>query len=133
MRPQIRAALLLASLALVACAPIAAGRTPDAPLPDSSLSTLSADDLTGAEYTDLYQAIQTLRGGWLAKRGPTSITSERDIVVYLDNNQLGGPSALKTISTYIVSSARRLSAVEAQAIFGLNHPYGAIVVSSRTP
>ncbi|MEP6690063.1 MAG: hypothetical protein ABJD07_02840 [Gemmatimonadaceae bacterium] len=79
----------------------------------------------------MYQAIQTLRGTWLSKRGPASINSEGDIIVYLDNNRLGGPRTLRQIDVHAVASARHLSAVEAQALFGLNHPYGAIIVNTR--
>jgi hypothetical protein len=96
-----------------------------------SRQELTASELAGTPYPSLLEAIESLRGEWLHKRGPTSFNAERDIVVYLDGNRIGGPGALRTIQTATVVTARFLPATEAQQRFGLNHPYGAILVETK--
>jgi hypothetical protein len=98
----------------------------------SARHVLYASELSGTPYPSLLEAIQALRGEWLHKRGPTSLNVERDVVIYLDGNRLGGPSKLREISTMLVISVRYLAAPEAQSYFGLSHPYGAIVVTTKT-
>lgn len=92
---------------------------------------LTASELAGTPYPSLLEAITSLRGEWLHKRGPTSFNAERDIVVYLDGNRIGGPDALRAIQTSTVVTVRFLPSTEAQQRFGLNHPYGAILVETK--
>lgn len=92
---------------------------------------LTASELEGTPYPSLFEAIESLRGEWLHKRGPTSFNAERDIVVYLDGNRIGGPGALRSIQSSTVVTARFLPATDAQQRFGLNHPYGAILVETK--
>lgn len=125
---------LVAPLLLGACAPLHAYSPPALSPPTSPASaaaSLGAADLEGRTDPSLYEAILELRGSWLHPHGPVSITRGRDIIVYLDGDRLGGPDALRTIPVFSVISARRLSPPEAQALFGLNHPQGAITVSTR--
>lgn len=93
--------------------------------------TLSAADLEGTPFPSLLEAVQTLRGEWLRNRGPNSLNFDVDVVVYLDGNRLGGRGALRTIPTLGVTLVRFLSPPEAQSHFGLSHPNGAILVSTK--
>ena len=134
MRPVSRlrvCAGVLASMAVVGCAPIT---PPPESEPASALmesSSISVKDLGDSGYPSLYEAIAELRGAWLRKHGPVSLLNERDIVVYLDGNRLGGLEALRTIPVFTVVSVRRMSPPEAHSFYGLDHPQGAIVVRSR--
>jgi hypothetical protein len=89
------------------------------------------DELRSASWSNLFDAISSLRSEWLRTRGQVSVYGETDVVVYLDGSRLGGPGALRTISTISVQWARFLTPSEAQSQFGINHPQGAIVVSTR--
>ncbi len=116
-------------LALAACA--AHGTSGGDDSPRSSRQTLTADELQGAPWSSLYDAVSALRGIWLRKRGPISLNGDADIVVYLDGNRLGGPASLRTVPASSVQVARFLTPPEAQSQFGMNHSHGAIVVVTR--
>ena len=129
----------LALLALALAAPMMNGCAqlkpdPETPMPAGSnaLASLSGDELEGAPYASLYEAIQSLRGVWLRRHGVGAVNDEGKIMVYLDGNRLGGVETLRSIATMSVASVRRLTSPEAQAEFGMNHPQGAIVVVSRS-
>jgi hypothetical protein len=123
--------LAVAGLVLfAACASQGSG----APMQDvgSSRYSLTAEELSGTPYPSLLEAIQALRGEWLRKRGPMSFNNEGNVVVYLDGNRLGQPGTLRSISTAIVIHVRYLNPPEAQGRFGMNHPYGAILVITKS-
>ena len=65
------------------------------------------------------------------KRGPVSLSAPGELLIYLDRNRLGGRETLRNISCEMVETARFLSGPEAQSQFGLDHPFGAIVLTSR--
>ncbi len=92
---------------------------------------ITAAELEGAQWPSMFEAISAMRGAWLTKRGPVSFSGGGDIVVYLDRNRLGGPDSLRSIPCDMIASARLLSAPDAQSHFGMDHPYGAIVMVSR--
>lgn len=116
-------------VALSACASAPSPEGSRARVMDRNL--LTAAELENAQWSNMYDAIAAMRGAWLNKRGPVSLSAGGELVVYLDRNRLGGPETLRTISCEVVASARFLSASEAQSQFGLDHPLGAIVIVSR--
>jgi hypothetical protein len=120
---------MLVVLSVVACK--SAGTTPPVSAQGSSRQTLSLAELQGAAYPSLLEAVQALRGEWLHRRGPASFNFDRDVVIYLDGNRLGGPGALRTIPTTTVVEVRYMNPPEAQSYFGLNHPHGAILVLTK--
>lgn len=54
------------------------------------------------------------------------------VQVYLDDHRLGGVELLRNIPAAIVQSIRHVSAIDAQARYGIGHSHGVIVVSTRS-
>ena len=122
-----RLAILLTLALAAACASGSAGggrprRDPSAILPD---------ELSRSQNTDLLSTVQALRPLWLHKRGPASINSEGEILVYVDNMRFGIAPSLRSINVSVVESLQFLTASEAQARFGIGHPHGAILVFTK--
>ena len=115
-------------LLLSACA----ARTPAAtrPLPDRNVIT--QQEILEHRFETVYDAIQALRPIWLQTRGTNSLTQNpTQVQVYLDNNHLGGISALNTISLGSVVYIRHYDGIAATARWGLDHGEGAIYVSTH--
>ena len=122
--------MVVVSIAVLAACRSANGGAPINP-ETSVRHTLSAADLEGTPFASMLEAVQTLRGEWLRQRGPNSFNFDVDVIVYLDGNRLGGRGALRTIPTAGVTTVRFMSPPEAQSYFGLSHPNGAILVSTK--
>jgi hypothetical protein len=127
MRTGPRLAPLVTLVLAAACASGTAGKS----RPTRDQSVITADELREHQSSDLLSAIQSLRPLWLHKRGPMSLTSEGDIQVYLDNMRFGTSLSLRQIDVSVVASLEYLSAAQAQARFGIGHPYGAILVFTK--
>ena len=127
MRIGPRLAIVLMLVAAAACA----SSTARASRPSRNQSVILPDELRQNEGTDLFTTLQSLRPLWLRKRGPMSINSEGDILVYVDNMRYGIAPSLRSISVSVVESVQYLTASEAQARFGMGHPHGAILVFTR--
>ncbi len=95
----------------------------------STRASLTAEEMNETRYPSLLEAIQALRGEWLRRRGSSS---EGYVVIYLDGTRLGPPGTLRDISTATVVYVTYLTPPEAQNRFGLNHPYGAIHVVTKS-
>jgi hypothetical protein len=94
-------------------------------------NVISEQELQAAGSTDAYNVVQALRPLWLQKRGPSTITLQESVKVYLDGALLGGPEYLRQIDVLSVSTIRYMDALEATQRWGLDHGQGAIVVVSR--
>ena len=95
-------------------------------------SRLSAADIQAADPNlTLYELVSRLRPQWLTRRPGTALQGQMDVVVYRDDIRAGGPEALREIRLDIVSQVRYLTGPEATGRYGLNHPHGAIVVTTR--
>jgi hypothetical protein len=97
----------------------------------SDRNVISEQELQAAAATDAYNVVQALRPLWLQKRGPSTITLQESVKVYLDGSLLGGPEYLRQIDVLTVSAIRYMDALEATQRWGLDHGQGAIVVVSR--
>ena len=95
----------------------------------SSGSVITTEEIREASQLNAYDLVRARRPYWLQKRGQNSFLLEGDIIVYLNDVRLGGPAELRQISTDEISAIRRLSAAEATRRWGMDHTYGAIVVS----
>ena len=122
-----RVAILLALALAAACASGTAGTG----RPRRDQATILPDELGRNPGTDLLGTIQSLRPLWLHKRGPISINSEGDILVYVDNMRFGTVPSLRAIDVSTVEWLQFLSAAQAQARFGVGHPHGAILVFTK--
>lgn len=92
---------------------------------------ISAEELKQGGSTNLYDAVRKLRPEWLERRRSLSLRQDIELAVYHDNMRVGGPDALRSIEIGAVANVRFLSASEAQGRFGVGHPNGAIVVTTR--
>jgi hypothetical protein len=89
---------------------------------------ITAEELQQSPARNAYELVQFLRPRWLQKQGAFSLRDSGDIVVYLDRTRFGGPESLHQIEIGAVSLLRFYNALDAQALFGLSHNYGAIQV-----
>lgn len=119
--------LLCAMLTLAACG--STGARSAAVRGDRNLVT--SDELRQGVASNLYEFLESARPMWLRKRGQSSILNDGDIVVYLDDNRMGGPETLRSLTTMSMESLRFLDAAAAQQRFGVGHSHGAILVYSR--
>lgn len=124
------AVLLLTS---TACAPLPPSGTGPAASVGSSRNFITEAEIRGAASATALDAVRALRPAWLVKRGPQSVSYESDIIVYIGRAKMGGVQALSEIAAGTVMSLEFLDPAGANFRFGAGHPYGAIVVSTRSP
>ena len=101
----------------------AGGRNPD---------LLVGTELHSQSGITLYDQIRRARPRWLSTRGINSPNQANDgIVVYHNGVRLGGVANLRDFIVDAVESVQFLSGPEAASRFGLDHQYGAILVTTR--
>jgi hypothetical protein len=121
--------LLLLLLLAAACG--SAPRLETGPMPRGRDSNrLSRDEVVATNTSTALDAIRMLRPSWLRKRGAMSVTQHADIMIYLDNVQVGGLGMLQSIPVNSITSLRFLDAATATQRWGTGHPHGAILVST---
>jgi hypothetical protein len=135
--------MVLLPVALGACASggggAGAGSDPD---------LLTREDLAPYLAQDVYQTIRRLRSNWLNARGamgtptlttdPTTSMSRADdagevqIQVYIDGaRSMTGLESLKDMSVEMVLEIRHMNGRDATTLYGTDHGYGAILVTTR--
>jgi len=94
---------------------------------------ITEEELAKSTARNGLQAVQMLRPDWLRGRGATSIreTSPAQVVVYVNEQRLGGPEQLEGISVSAIKSLRHMSASEATNRWGTGHTGGVISVTTR--
>ena len=97
-------------------------------VPRADHNILTADQLNAQIYQNAYDAIEALRTNWLRPRGPDSFRSPSVVIVYLDNEKLGGVEMLRGVQLLNVLSIRHYDAATANARWGIGHASGAIQV-----
>lgn len=98
----------------------------------SSQNLITAADIEQQHFANAHEVISALRPHWIQSRSPSFGASGRlGVMVYLDNNRLGGPEFLRQVAAGQIESARYLSATEATARYGTNHADGAILIMSK--
>jgi hypothetical protein len=112
----------------LACAGAKAGAATSAPA--ASAAVIQRNELMAREFTNLYDAIQALRGNWLRGRGSDSFQNPSSIQVYLDNQRLGGIEQLRTLSPRTVAQVRRFDGIEATSRWGMDHGSGVIFITT---
>jgi hypothetical protein len=125
-----RAARLVLAAALVAplgCAGVKAGGST---APSTSATVIQRDELLARDFTNLFDAIQALRGNWLRDRGSDSFSKPTAIQVYLDNQRMGGIEQLRNINPRTVAQVRRFDGIEATSRWGMDHGAGVIAVTT---
>lgn len=129
---SVRGALVLAIASLLACAPATSSTNTGV---GGSGSTLTADEIAGANTSDLYEVITRLRPNFLRTREPNSVDTSRNEsmspTVYLDGQPLGDVSALHNIVAGLVSEVRYYTASQGAIKFGTGNRNGVIEVKMK--
>lgn len=102
-------------------------------------NVISSEEITASSATNAYEVIQKLRPNFLRTRGAVhgapvggaNNIETVDLVVYLNENRLGGSDQLRQISTTEIREIRYYSASEATTKWGTGHSAGAIQIVSR--
>ena len=128
-----RRVLATATIALAACA---SGGGPSVAQQNPNVISLAEIDASAA--SNAYEVIQHLRPNFLRTRGavhgtPGAATAMEmvDLVVYLNENRLGGSDQLRQISATDIREIRYFNSSEATTKWGTGHSAGAIQVVSR--
>jgi ABC-type phosphate transport system substrate-binding protein len=126
MRRTISAAFVLAAAVVVAaCAAQSAGSS------RSNANLITQAEIAAAGSSNAYQLVERLRPIWLRKRGPTSVSQEGDVAVYVDGTRVGTREALRNLWTDDIESIQFLDAGRATLRFGAGNEDGAILVTRR--
>lgn len=77
-------------------------------------------ELEGTKQANLYDAIRQARPFWLT-RDNRNRAGDNGVAVYLDEQLVGGLSALQRLPIHATACARYMSPTEAQVRFGANN------------
>jgi len=128
-----RRVLAAVMIALVACA---SGGGPSAKTQNPSV--ISQDEIEESSASNAFEVIQRLRPSFLRTRGAVHGTPGAanamemvDLVVYLNENRLGGTDQLRQIATTDIREIRYFNSSEATTKWGTGHSAGAIQIVSR--
>ena len=101
-------------------------------------TVISTEEIVASSASNAYEVIQRLRPNFLRTRGAvhgtpgaTNAMEMVDLVVYLNENRLGGSDQLRQISTGDIREIRYFNSSEATTKWGTGHSAGAIQVVSR--
>ena len=117
--------LLVGLLALAhgACA----GRNANVP-ERSDRSIIYSAQIKEHGFINAYDAVESLRSTWLRTRGTDSFNKPTEVLVYVDDNRLGGVLTLKQVTTSQIIMIRFVDGLTASARWGLDHGQGVIQV-----
>lgn len=96
-----------------------------------SSDRITAEELATIDVQNALQAIQRLRPNFLQNRGGASASitqGPQDVVVYVDQTRMGGPSTLAQIPITDVKEIQHLSGTDATQRYGTGHGSGVIIV-----
>lgn len=126
-----RTTLLLLSLALALASACSQPRRTDGAA-RSSADVITSQDIRATSFTNVYDLIAQLRFRWLQARGTDTVNLQPgDVMVRIDDNELGTVQALRTLSPVGITSIRFVDPVSAGGRWGLGYAHGAIVISTR--
>ncbi|HEY0778546.1 MAG TPA: hypothetical protein VGD56_11330 [Gemmatirosa sp.] len=126
---SLRTTLPRSALAVLLTAACAGRATPGAGHADTSVIT--RDQIAAAHFTSAYDVVQSLHNNWLHNRGTDSFQSPGQVLVYLDDNRLGGVESLRAIASHTIGSIRFIDAPSATARWGPGHTQGVIAVVTQ--
>ncbi len=92
---------------------------------------LSREEMLAEHFTNVYDAVASLRSVWLTVRGTDSFRQTSQIWVYYDENRLGGVDELRSVLVNSVASLRHYNGVDATMRWGVGHSAGAIQILSH--
>jgi len=82
-------------------------------------------------FQTAYEAVEALHSNWLQERGTDSFSSPTRVQVILDNANMGGVDALRSMSTMSIAYIRWYDGNAARQRWGVGHSQGVIFVSSH--
>jgi len=142
-----RASALLVSLAIVmsACSGSAntAATAGEAPAPSPAkirrqANLISEEELSQNNARTALMAVQQLRPEWIRGRGASSMGNASDrtvgpapVLVYLNNQKLGGLQELEGFSVNQIKSLRFINASDATNRWGTGHGGGVIEITTK--
>jgi hypothetical protein len=127
---SVHSLLALAFVAVLGCAQQRVG--PSVTSSDPGLITF--EEIEASRDANAFDLIQRLRPNFLTYRGETSLSKGRSNpypTVYLDGQEYGPISSLRSIPASQISSIRLLRAWEATTKYGTGNMGGVIAVSTR--
>jgi len=92
---------------------------------------LTRDEMLKEHFQNVYDAVASLRSGWLTVRGTDSFRQTSQIWVYYDENRLGGVDEMRAVLVTTVAGVRHYNGVDATMRWGVGHNAGAIQILSR--
>ena len=92
---------------------------------------LSQEEMLREHFTNVYDAVASLRSAWLNVRGTDSFTQPSQVWVYYDENRLGGVDEMRGVPVNSVASLRHYNGVDATMRWGVGHNAGAIQILSH--
>jgi hypothetical protein len=118
----------LSFLLLTACSSAMQGGGPAA-----DESVITEQDLREATAANLFDYIRSRRPRWLERNYSAVMRPERvtTVMVFMDNQEFGGPDALRQIPLTVAVEVRYFGPSESQARFGVGYLNGVIQVLSR--
>lgn len=124
-----RSLLALASVLVLACTPPRLG-----PGMVSNSQLITEDEIEASRAANALEVIQKLRANFLSYRGETSLNTKQSTpypTVYLDDQEFGPITTLRTIPASQISSIRLLRSWEASTKYGTGNMGGVIAISTR--
>jgi hypothetical protein len=95
-------------------------------------NVLTAEELAAQPTNNLYDAVARLRPRWLVERGPGTLgAGGNPVVVYVDNQRMGGTQELRNLAIEIVQEVRYRDASDATTRYGTGHAGGVIEVITK--
>jgi len=92
---------------------------------------LGQEEMLQEHFTNVYDAVASLRSAWLTVRGTDSFKQTSQIWVYYDQNRLGGVNEMRSVLVNSVASLRHYNGVDATMRWGVGHSAGAIQILSH--
>ena len=139
--PRLRALPLLPALPLLAAACGGAVQgAPSVPSPTSVAAparsngdVISAEEIQGGQFRDVYNAVERLRPQFLRSRGATST---RDVegnlpIVFVDEQRLGAVASMRGLPVDNVREIRFIAPRDATTRWGTGYTAGVIMVVTR--
>ena len=92
---------------------------------------LSQEEMRNEHFTNVYDAVASLRAAWLIVRGTDSFNQPSQVWVYFDQNRLGGVDEMRSVAVNAVASIRHYTGTDATLRWGVGHSAGVIQILSH--
>jgi outer membrane receptor for ferrienterochelin and colicin len=94
-------------------------------------NVITRAELDRVPGTNVYDAIQQLRPGWLSRPTAPSVIGTNPVMAYVDRHRFGAADELRNLSTSEVERIELVSAADATTRYGTGHPSGVIEITTK--